>query len=301
MMRCTNCGLPLSPERTLTNCPRCGIPLNMPQGAQPRQFEPAGWGNMGGMVQQPSWQPPVPPNNYQGTGSEQSGPVSPGMARFYGGMGNGPQQQSALLPRRPFSPPQQRTTSRMLFMIAGLCIALGALILSFVAIISFSGSGGAKSGHTASVSLPTSAPTSSESTPQEADTPSPTASTSPSATSTANPGQQYITDAQMVANDPSTSAQLQPTTTFKVGSNMYVVFHLSPPGQGGAVCTYWYLNGNANPVTTYQQAIKSTSRQSYTYAIYGSPGQAYVELYWASDKTCSDKVLAQHVDFTVTA
>jgi hypothetical protein len=179
-------------------------------------------------------------------------------------------------------------------------IAAG-LILGVVAFLAFSGNGG-PAPNTASTLTQTPAATS---TAQVA--PSPTADASPSASATPPltaspyPGQQYIGSAQMVASLPGGTQQAPPTTTFKVGSNMYVTFTLHPPQAGGAVCSYWYLNGNPTPVVTFQQAVKAGSHSSYTYAIYGSAGQAYVELYWASDKTCADKILAQHVDFTVTA
>src|SRR5262245_24137392 len=52
-MRCTNCGLPISPTRTTTNCPRCGAPINTTQGVQQQQFEQGSWGNVGGVQQQP--------------------------------------------------------------------------------------------------------------------------------------------------------------------------------------------------------------------------------------------------------
>jgi hypothetical protein len=185
--------------------------------------------------------------------------------------------------------------------VAGLFVIAAGLILGVVAVLAFSGNGG-PSPNTASIG--TQAPT-SVSTPQVATSPtadaSPSVSASPAATGTPYPGQQYLDGAQMVVGLPASAQQPQPTTSFKVGSNMYVVFQLHPPATGGAVCSYWYLNGNPNPVTTFQQAVKAGSRGSYTYAIYGSAGQAYVELYWASDKTCADKMLAQHVDFTVTA
>ncbi|MGH2508920.1 MAG: hypothetical protein ACRDHZ_16175, partial [Ktedonobacteraceae bacterium] len=89
---------------------------------------------------------------------------------------------------------------------------------------------------------------------------------------------------------------------FAVGSQMYVTFNLHPPSQGGVVCILWYLNGKQlatnPPITTIN--VSPTYHASYAYSIYNNAGPAYVELYWASDKTCADKVLAQHVDFTVT-
>ena len=314
-MRCTNCGLPLSPARQLTNCPRCGAPLNTLQGAQPQQqpLEQPNWaGGMGGANQ---------PNNLWGQGSAPTpGSFSPFSQASQGGLnangnswqGNAP-QQSPLSPQRPSSAPTlNKLNPRLLFMVAGLFVLLAAMLLGLVFVIG-SHSGGS-SPNTASTSLNTSTgkstpqaaatqaatPTDTSSTPDPNATSTPDANSTPAANGTAYPGQQYIDSAQMAAGiDQTTLQAVNPSTTFKVGSSMYVVFQLHPPSQGGAVCSIWYLGGKQ--LTTFASAVKPTSHASYTYAIYGSPGQAYVELYWASSKSCSDKVLAQHVDFTVTA
>ena len=299
-MRCMNCGLPLAPGNNLSSCPRCGASLNVFQGAARQQ---AGWGNMGSAPQQNSWGQVGTPGGYspftQQGYTQQPGPGSPGMGEFNRGLAG---ERQPFTPRRPVPPPKNRSNPRTIFVVAGLCVIVGALILGLVAMLAFSGNGGS-SPNTADAGAQT--PSTGGSTPQTAASPttgaSPTASASPSAAGTPYPGQQYVDGAQMVASLPTGAQQPQPTTSFKVGSNMYVIFNLHPPSTGGAVCSYWYLNGNSNPVTTFQQAVKANSRSSYTYAIYGSPGQAYVELYWASDKTCSNKMLAQHVEFTVTS
>jgi hypothetical protein len=71
-----------------------------------------------------------------------------------------------------------------------------------------------------------------------------------------------------------------------------------PHGKNGAVCLYWHLN-NKN-VTQFPFAVTPNATAGYSYAIYGSTGTAYVEIYWASTIACSDKLLAQHVNFKVT-
>ncbi len=300
-MRCMNCGLPLSPSRTMTNCPRCGASLNMFQGAQQQQqpFEQSGWeGNMGGAGQQNPWgqgsssssspYSPFPQQN-------QGGPNANRVGGFSGGL-----EQSPLSPGRPYTPQKSKMNPRLLFIIAGLFVFLAAMLLGLVYILGSSNSG-SPSPNTANTN-PNTTSNSATATPVSA-TPTTSASTpDPNATpaGTAYPGQQYIDGAQMATGvNKTTLAPTNPTTTFKVGSSMYVVFNLHPPTQGGAVCSYWYLGGNQ--VTSYPFAVKGSSRASYTYATYGSAGQGYVELYWASSKSCSDKVLAQHVDFTVTA
>lgn len=290
-MRCMNCGLPLSPERNLANCPRCGAPLNVLQGAQQQQFEQAGWGNMGGMPQQNPWGQTAFPQQEQ--------PGQMGSSSFNRGMMGSGLQQTPFPSRRPYTPAKSKSNPRLLFIVAGLCVVLGAVILGVVAMIAASNHGSSpnaaqNSSNTSATQRPSASPTASGANA------SPTVSDSPTATGTSYPGQQYIDGAQMAMGvDKHTMQPQQPTTTFKVGSTMYVVFNLHPPSQGGAVCAYWYLSGKQ--VTSFASAVKGSNHASYTYAIYGNPGSAYVELYWASDKSCSDKVLAQHVDFTVTA
>lgn len=300
-MRCTNCGLPLSPSRTMTNCPRCGAPLNAFQGAQPQQqqLDQAGWeGGMGGVGQQNPWgqgNSPMP-NAYSPFPQPNQGGLDANR------VSGGGLQQSPLSPRRPYTPPpKSKTNPRLLFIVAGLFVFLAAMLLGLVYILGSSNSGNSPQNNTANTgqNTPSSqATTTPAGVTPTTDTTTPDANASP--TGTVYPGQQYIDGAQMAAGVDKTTLQPQnPTTTFTVGSSMYVVFNLHPPSTGGAVCSYWYLGGTQ--VTSYPFAVKGTSRISYTYAKYGSAGQGYVELYWASDKTCSDKVLAQHVDFTVTA
>lgn len=313
-MRCMNCGLPISPARTLTNCPRCGAPLNSVQGVQQQQFEQGGWGNPntggGGAPQNNPWvqvgsTTPQRPSFQQGIQNQ----VGIAEGRTSGAGFNGSArpgfQESPLTPRHsPYTPPTKQKNSRNLFMVAGLCVIVGAILLVLIVVL-----GSNSSAHSPNTANTGQTNATSVSTTQAVVTPttstadaSPTASASPSPTGTAYPDAQYISDAQMTTGVDSKTMQAQPaTTTFTVGSNMYVIFKLHPPSQGGAVCSLWYLNGNATPITSYSFNVKGTSTQSYTYATYGSPGAAYVELYWASDKSCSDKVLAQHVDFTVTA
>ncbi len=100
------------------------------------------------------------------------------------------------------------------------------------------------------------------------------------------------------AIDQKTEKPTQLATTFKTNQKIYVTFQLHPAGQSGAVCLLWYLNGRQ--VTSYNFATGKYDIPSYSYAIYGSTGAGTVEVYWASSTSCSDKQLAQRVDFTVT-
>jgi hypothetical protein len=303
-MKCMNCGLPLSPARTLTNCPRCGVSLNVPQGIPQQQFEQGGWGNRnvgGGIPQENSWVQvgsTIPPRPFAQQGLQNQIGMGPERMTGFNEPTRSGFQEAPLLPRRPYPPQHHKKNSRNLFMVAGLCVIIGALLLVLTMALALGNSSPTTSTGTANNAGSSTPQAASSSTPSNVDA-SPTESASPSATGTAYPDQQYIDSAQMATGVNSKTMQpTQITNTFTVGSNMYVIFHLHPPGQGGAVCSLWYLNGNQ--VTSYSYTVSGKSTASYTYATYGSPGPAYVELYWASDKSCSDKVLAQHVDFTVT-
>ncbi|HEU5374580.1 MAG TPA: hypothetical protein VFV38_04000 [Ktedonobacteraceae bacterium] len=295
-MRCINCGLPISPARTPDNCPRCGFPLRVEQGAMQQQPEQAGWSMGGAVPPQNPWGQGVSPAPYNPfTQQAPLNQVGTGLA------GSG-LQNSPMSPRRPYPPPKKPGNPKLWYSIAGLCVLLAGLLLVFVYVL---GSGSSNAPQATANTGPhpatsqTSTPQASASPTASPDSASPTAEASPSATGTPYPAQQYIDGAQMAQGVDKTSMQpQQPTSSFKVGTNMYVVFQLHPPGQGGAVCSYWYLNGKQ--ITSYPFKIHAFSHASYTYAIYNNAGPAYVELYWASDTNCSDKVLAQHVDFTVT-
>jgi hypothetical protein len=139
-------------------------------------------------------------------------------------------------------------------------------------------------------------PTVATTTKSPAVTPSPAGSPSPAATT--YPGQQYITNAHMSSAKPSASQSVQPATSFKVNQTLYVVFNVSSVTQG-EVCMKWYLNGKF--AFHYQFPIGAHATfTTYGQAIYSTPGPAYVELYWASDSSCANELLAQHVDFTIT-
>src|SRR5437879_11551604 len=115
-MRCMNCGLPLSPSRTLTNCPRCGAALNAFQGAQQpqQQFEQAGWeSGAGGAGQQNLWG--------QG-GSSAPNAFSPFPQQNQGNPNAFGLQQTPMAPRRPYETPKSKANPRLLFMVAGLCV-----------------------------------------------------------------------------------------------------------------------------------------------------------------------------------
>ncbi len=191
------------------------------------------------------------------------------------------------------TPPPMETKSsgnmKLGFTVAGLCVLIGGLILIFVYFMAIGFPGGS----------PNNTATTSSASNGSTLTKAPTATVALSPTATVYPGQQYIDNAQMAsAIDTTTKQPTQLTTTFKINQNIYVIFQLHPPGHGGAVCLLWYLNGKQ--VTQFSFPASAYSKLSYAYSIYGQAGAGYVEIYWASTIQCTDQILAQHVDFTVT-
>ncbi len=284
-MRCSSCGLPLSPSRTQTNCPRCGTPIGPDHKAT---YQQPSWGQAGTPIQTDQWAqqlPAVQIPEYQRGVLQQYAPQPPQQGA----------QPGFSQPTRLPLPPQARAPGnfrnpRLGFIVAGLCILAGALILVFVYVNATGSPGGNANNATTGISSPVPLPTKAL---------TPTATTAPTPTATIYPGQQYINNAQMASAINSTSLQpTQLTTTFKTNQKIYVTFQLHPNGHTGAVCLLWYLNGQQ--ITQYSFPTGANSKPSYAYAIYGGTGAAYVEIYWASTTQCTDQILAQHVNFTVT-
>ena len=294
-MRCTNCGLPLSPTNTSLNCPRCHSALVSE--AKPVAVYPA----LPPVVQTPfpqagqMWQPdltppPLPTPEPMEATVRNSSSSDMRDART---AGNPPMGQVLTYSKpAPVMRAQTRRTSNAGFILAGLCVITGGLILVFVYFMA----SGLPSTNTTSASM--GAPTTTSGTlPSATTVPWPTVLPSP--TVGAFPGQQYIDNAQMASMVNTNTAQpLQMTTRFKVNQRIYVTFNIHPNGKSGAVCLLWYLNSKI--VTQYPFAVTAAANAGYSYAIYGTAGESYVEIYWASSTTCSDKILAQHVNFTVT-
>ncbi|WP_297163005.1 hypothetical protein [Thermogemmatispora sp.] len=180
---------------------------------------------------------------------------------------------------------------RLGFFASAACLVTAAIILLFVwfmatnMVVNPSG-GSASLQNMATATVKSSSATSTATS----------ATATPSAT--ALPGQTYIDQPQLAsAINTQTGQPTQVTTTFKTNQAIYVTFALHPHGQAGAVCVYWYLNGNS--VTNFAFPVRPYSQSGYSYAIYGQPGTGSVDLYWASTTQCTDRVLAQHVTFTV--
>lgn len=342
-MKCTQCGLPLSPHNTPTVCPRCHATTQAGQAGSrlaltqtPPPFHPHNMSQRDGFAgtpvpvqtssptsSSPQWNsgtqhnqfpfPPVIQQSFPSSGQlwNSAPPLTPGAIPTpfptspptpvpFEALAPTP-NNPYMAPRTPgvmYTPPtpplRPRQQSNRGFFIAGFCVITGGLMLILVYILGLG-------------LPPTTATTSLVGTPNVTKSilPSPTTvvqkpTVQPTPTTNAFPGQQYINNPQMAsAVNINTAQPIQTTTIFHANQKIYVTFNLQPNGKNGAVCLYWYLNNHS--ITQYPFAVPSTARAAYSYAIYGSKGAAYVEIYWASTTSCSDRLLAQHVTFTVTA
>ncbi|HAE83597.1 MAG TPA: hypothetical protein DDW33_11110 [Ktedonobacter sp.] len=288
-MKCTTCGFPLSPTNTNMPCPRChnsttSNPKFVVQQQIPFSFpEQAPFPQLGQLFQSA---PTPAPINMQAELHQNNAP--------YGATNRTPEATySALSAPTPALRPQTRHASNLGFIVAGLCVFAGGLILILVYFMAIG------LPPSSSANSYTTAPVVTKNTPSTLLTAAPSPKIVPSATTGAFPGQQYIDNSQMASTVNMNTAQpLHATTTFKVNQKMYVTFNIHPDNKNGAVCLYWYLN-NKN-VTQFPFSVTANAKAGYSYAIYGGAGTAFVEIYWASTTTCSDKLLAQHVNFTVT-
>lgn len=320
-MRCMNCGFPVSPSRT--SCPRCGAAINQGNDGRAQGGQGAGapppTGNgmypptMGAPVSQP-----VPgPQWQQGPGGGAGGAgYNPQMQQMFANNGYpGPQSYvpspgfngpaGSMVSRNVAQPQAPQRSSRRPLTIAGISVFIGAIVLVLVVILASAFSQAANDNHKTTVlPSPTSAPQQAVNgatpTPDVQATPTDTAPT-PTVTPTADPGQypasQYVSNAQMAHDVDTQSAKpVNPGDTFQAGDKMYLTFDL-PAGKSGAACLQWYIGDQQ--FATYPIDVKATSTRTYSYAITGGKGQGHVEIYWASSPTCSDKQLAQKVNYTV--
>ena len=321
-MRCTNCGLLLSPTSTAGVCPRCHVPALWDSGVVA-----SGWQEQSGpMVGQPLFSTPPPGSAYadsmpHNTPYPQAGqlwfptptppstpvPVPEGAGAEYGTGGPGNIEVGMRQTTRPLPPASSRylqqgggvrkRESNLGFIVAGLCVLTGGLLLVLVYFL-------------AAGLSPTTVQTQSTmtgnavTTATRHDTPTATVqgTQQPTATATtgAFPGQQYISNPEMaIAVNMHTAQVILAATTFKVGQKVYVTFNIHPNGQSGAICLIWYTNTRA--FSHYEFAVSSQSTVAYSYTYYATVGPAAVEIYWASSVSCNDELLAQRINFTVVS
>ena len=308
-MKCTHCGLPLSPTNTSKICPRCHnslVPAPGPVVQQTQeQVDNQAWT---GSAQGPSWtqaqqwqSPPTPSSPMRTADSYQNQiPFTPAAQAPLLRAEQTPRSAPTPTPGVMYSTPvpamrpQTPHMSNRGFIISALCVISGGLILVFVYFIAM----GLPAAPTTGAN-PVTSVTTKNTVAATPTTPILTPTAVPSPTAGALLGNQFIDNTQMASTVNTTTAQpLLLTTTFKINQKIYVTFDIHPNGKNGAVCLYWYLNNKS--VTQFPFGVTASAKAGYSYAIYGGTGPAYVDIYWASTISCSDKILAQHVSFTVT-
>lgn len=319
-MNCKNCGFPLSPTNTSKNCPICHAALaSGPKAAvvsPSQQYENYGqnfsssaeW-KTNAQANQFSFPPvaqtpfPQPGQVLRSTPTPSALPITsspdrlPAPMEAYSNSVVGRVDNRGSVTRfsapRPAMRFQKPRTNNTGFIVAGLCLITGGILLVFVHFMAL----GLPPDGTASVYTGTTIGARNTSPSPAAATPSPTLVVSP--TSEVFPGQQYINNPQLATMVNTNTAQpTQVATTFKVNQRIFITFNIHPNGKNGAVCLFWFLNSRI--VTQYPFSVTASANAGYSYAVYEGAGQAYVEIYWASSTACTDKILAQHVNFTVT-
>jgi len=306
MMKCQNCGMPLSPINTPAVCPRCYTPLTANARGQDVAQMPF---PSAAAVQTQMPFPPPSPSTYQWEQVSNPTPapiatppfmpaplLQPGMMQS--------REQSSPIPLPSESQNTRRniraitardsSTSFLGFVIAGLCVVTGGLLLIFVY---FTGLSLPQSN---SLSMNAITPVATQAIIPSSTTAAatPTVALSPTQSATF-PGEQYIGNPQMASSINTTSAQpLQTASSFAVGQKIFVTFDIHPNGKSGAVCLAWYSNNH--PVNQFAFPVSASAGAGYSYDIYGATGSAYVQISWASTTACSDALLAQQVSFTVT-
>jgi hypothetical protein len=332
-MRCTSCGLPLSPQRT--HCPRCGQAAGEPEeknnnqaetpqyafpslqgnntipaGAEAFQAQPAAiaqqqaYNEIPGQVFHSAGteQFPEQPNQMVLPLSEQTLQANPAQKSDWQASRQpkpGIASPDGIKPGefRPFPQKSGPTNSRRIvqpgFTVAGLCVLSGGIILMLVYIISLH-LPQLPTGTTSTTIVPTSQALSPGSQGATATPLSPTVTPTPGL-----PGKMYIDNAQMGSSLILNTAQLsQTTTTFTVNQKIFVTFMVHPLNTGGAVCLNWYVN--QKQFSQFSFAVGVGLQHAYSFAFANSAGPGSVSIYWASSTDCTDKVLAQVVTFTIT-
>jgi hypothetical protein len=357
-MRCSNCGFPLSPARTV--CPRCGTAYGATTQPEPMPSSPVNNSNeyqnniqyssnilsgtpgmegaapqWGAPIATPVWNPldgqqayipgageplldieqiPFPDSDYARQTSPstdgpepawQPGPVWQPEPTATPGRLIAPSSGSMPTPlQRPFvlrgvssqpvqAIPRNRHSTRLGLTVASACIATGALLLIFVSIMarSLPLQNGAISENSGSQQTPVT----------RTQTPYPTNTPAIAATPTEMlPGQSYIDNGRMASSVIEDTGQVvQYATEFPVNQKVYVTFTVHAGMKPGAVCLSWYVNNAYD--NHYEFAVNpNASYDAFSYVWFHKTGPAYVEIAWADTIDCTNKQLAQRVDFTVT-
>ncbi len=311
-MRCSRCDMPLSPAKT--SCPRCGTAVASgsfkEQGERPFAFVQAsayqGQQNNSSVIgtavdvapAQYNWVPQAKSVLETPFATVLPSPQTPLTSRLEDAQAATHIQDAQAFSTLSPLPKADNRSAGMGFGLAGLCTVLACLLLLFVYVIAQTlpppdGSSSTRLANKSSLVA--------QNTPMiDLSSTATTPAVSPTAT---YPGQQYIANAQTAtAINVVTAQPTLPTSTFTVGQKIYITFDVHPNGHTGAICLLWFIN--ATQFASYPFALNTTNTTSaYSYAATRNAGPGYVEIYWENAPSCIDpnKVLSDHIDFTVTA
>lgn len=323
-MKCIHCGLPLSPTCAQVNCPRRGMSTTPGEGSVeisgPQDIIPAheAQGGYAHSEHTPSrgdedlrasqaalshpqgsgWEPPIAGIQTPAPTITTWEPSSSILQQSTHLLQVQPDLQHDLehLSNRPRMEPRKRKHPELSFNIgltvAGLCVFTSALILIFVYFMALGLSNDAPGRGISQASTATTI----ASSPSSISSPTAVISSTPATL----PGAQFIDHAQTAsAIDFGKAKATTPASKFSVNQKIYVTFNLHSNIQAGAACLSWYLNGKK--IAHNEFAVPAgMSRSAYAYLVYQEPGAGSVRISWASSIACSDKLLAQEVNFSVT-
>jgi hypothetical protein len=183
-------------------------------------------------------------------------------------------------------------TTRIGLTAAGLCIMVGSLLLILVYLV---GQGVLPSGETTTIS--NAQQTNTAKLAQTATvTQAPTSTIPPVTPTPVLPGQNLL-NSSVLSNDFNNP---QSSTDFKVNQKIYAILSLRVSSNTHTVCLNWYLNNQL--VNAYSSEVNPASNYKYYYwATMQTPGNGYVSISLSSTMSCTNAVLAQKLNFTVSA
>ncbi len=337
-MRCSQCGLPLSPSRT--SCPRCSTAVGGSEKETEIKYDALLLPE--DIISSTKYEEG---NSQQQVRGEQSGSsilvqqyatIDPPPLQTYTQQAKKQVEQRNLrlspptpAPVSTWSEPAERTKTdnaasrskgaratkeagvltsllpnsvlepRRGFTIAGVCMGIGALILIFVFIMAQSLSAMDNAAIQAANQRNRERAT-AMAIPTLSPAPSPTISNATPLADT--PGSKYIDNIQIGTTINMSSVVItQVTKNFKAGQRIYITMNVNSTGYQGAVCLDWYVQD----VYVTHFAFPTTADPSlphstaWSYAALTSKGTGHVDVSWATSTICADKVLAQRVDFSV--
>jgi hypothetical protein len=290
-MNCRSCGASLPPGAAF--CTTCGSPTSYnvsPPGGSP-QFDPT-----------IAASPPPPPTAY----GAPPPPQTPYQANQYGG-GWQPGPYGA-----PPQPPKKRRRLGLILGIVGgvlLLICIGTFVIFYQigksAVSSVSATVTADS-HTAtagnsSVDATTTAAVATVTAATGGLTP-------PAGQGGAPSGLTIDPTAASIITNPQTASAVNTTTakptklakTFAVGADVYVTVDLHMGGKTGYIQAKWY----AGTTPVHSSKILNINNPTFTNAYFGwsydNPTLGTAEVYWCTQKDCSDGKLADVINFSVS-